>query len=84
MYKIPRTHSIKLKKINSPKGLSEDTSIPFGKEKKTITGEGREEGSWVGKGTGRGRGEHDQVLDGRKVLKAQGPAERMETGNIRR
>jgi hypothetical protein len=55
---------IELKKFNKIKGTSEDASIPLGREKKAITGQVVEEGSWVGKGTGRGKGEHDQVLGG--------------------
>jgi hypothetical protein len=38
----------------------------------------------VGKGTERGRGEHDQVLGGRPGLKSCGPEERMETGNLKK
>ena len=47
-------------------------------------GRGREGGSCVGKDTGRGRGEHDKILGGGKGLKPRRPAERMETGNLRR
>jgi hypothetical protein len=34
---------MELKKINKPKGLSKDASIPLGREKKSITGVG---GTW--------------------------------------
>jgi hypothetical protein len=37
--------SRELKKFNKPKGPIEDASIPLRREKKAITGEGREEGS---------------------------------------
>jgi hypothetical protein len=47
--------------VNKPKGPSENTSIPLGREKKAITGRKREGGSWVGKGAGRGREEHDKL-----------------------
>jgi SH3-like domain-containing protein len=39
-YRIPRIQSIELKKVNNPKGPSEDASVPLGREKKPITGEG--------------------------------------------
>jgi hypothetical protein len=38
MYRIPRTQSIELKKLNKLKGPSEDSLVPLGKEEKTITG----------------------------------------------
>jgi hypothetical protein len=65
-YKIPRIQSTELKKVNKLNGPSEDASIPLGREKKIITGRwrGRKRGTWVGKETGRGREEHDQVLGG--------------------
>ena len=40
--------------------------------------EQREGRSWTGEGTGRGKGEHDQVLEVEIVVKPCGPAERME------
>ena len=43
--------SIELKKVNNQKCPSEDASVPLGREKKAITGQVVEEGSWVGKGT---------------------------------
>jgi hypothetical protein len=57
-----RIHSIQfteLKKVNKRKSPSEDASIPLGREKKAITGGGRQGETWVGKGIERGRGEHD-------------------------
>ena len=60
-YRILRIQSTELKKVNKPKGPSENTSIPLGREKKAITGRKREGGSWVGKGAGRGREEHDKL-----------------------
>jgi hypothetical protein len=59
-YRIPTIQTTELKKVNKPKDPSEDDSILFGREKKVITGSGR--GTWVGKATGRGRREHEQVL----------------------
>jgi hypothetical protein len=55
---IPRKQSTELKEVNKPKSPSEDASIPLGREKKAIIGAGRG-GTWVGKGTGRERGDHD-------------------------
>jgi hypothetical protein len=62
-YRIPRIQSTEFKKVNKLKGPNEDTSIPLGREKKAITeGWGQKEGGiWVGKGTRRKKGEHDQV-----------------------
>ena len=60
--RIPKIQSTELKKVTSRKGPSEDASIPLGREKKAITGERREGGTWVGKEIGRRRGEYDQVL----------------------
>ena len=40
-YRIPKIQSTELKKLNKLKCLSEDTSVPLGREKKAITsGEG--------------------------------------------
>jgi hypothetical protein len=60
--------STELKKFNKLKGPSENASIPLGREKKAIT-RGKT-GTWMGKGTGRRRGEHDQVLGGGNILKS--------------
>jgi hypothetical protein len=48
-YRIPKIQSTELKKVNKLKCPSEDTSVPFGREKNAIT---REEGggSLGGKG----------------------------------
>jgi hypothetical protein len=44
---MPRIQFTELKKVNKPKGPSEDASIPLGREKKTITGDrGREGSEW--------------------------------------
>jgi hypothetical protein len=61
-YRIPRIQSREFKKVNKPKGPNEDASVPLGRVRKAVTGGGWEEGSWMGKGTGRGREEHNQVL----------------------
>jgi hypothetical protein len=37
-YRIPRIQSTELKKVNKPKGPSEDAIIPLGREKKAIMG----------------------------------------------
>jgi hypothetical protein len=53
--------------FNKLKGLSEDASVPLGRERKATTRGGRD---LAGKGVRRGwRREHDQVLGGRKGLK---------------
>jgi hypothetical protein len=93
-YRIPRIQSTELKKANKLKGPSKDVSIPLGREKKAITGSrgggagggGGGSGIWVEKAIGRGRGEHDQVLEGcgRTGLKPRGPANRIQTGNLGR
>jgi hypothetical protein len=61
--KRPRyIYSTELKKLNKLKSPSEDTSVPFEREKKAITsGEGKWSG-WRGSGGGVGRGEPDLVL----------------------
>jgi hypothetical protein len=59
-----------------------DTSVLLGREKRASTRMGREGEIWVEKG--RGRREHGQLLCWGKGLKPRGPAERMETGNLRR
>jgi hypothetical protein len=86
MYKIHRIQSTELKKVNKPKGPSEDTSISLEKEekkKKNNHRRQREGRIWLGEGTGREIWEHDQVL-GRNRNEALKPAERMETGNLGR
>jgi hypothetical protein len=46
-YRILRIQSTELKKVNKPKGPSENTSIPLGREKKAImVGRGRERSGW--------------------------------------
>jgi hypothetical protein len=51
MYRIQFTE---LKKVNKPKGTSEDASIPLGKEKKAVMkGRGRECGRKEMEGKGR-------------------------------
>jgi hypothetical protein len=37
-YRIPKIQSMELKTVNKLKGPRQDTSIPLGREKKTITG----------------------------------------------
>jgi len=59
-YRIPRIQSTELKKVNKPKDPSEDALIPLGREKKAVTGRGREGPGW--ERTGRGRREHDQIF----------------------
>jgi hypothetical protein len=67
--------------VNKLKFPSEDASDPLGMEKKEITsGEGGRDLH----GRREGRGEPDLVLSEVKGLKPRGPAERMETGNLRR
>jgi len=69
------------------KGPSDDASIPIGREKKAITGAGEEEeegGTWMGKGTGNGKGEHYQVFGGCNRTEALRVSRRMETGNLER
>lgn len=50
------------KKANKQKGPSENASVPLRREKKAITGGGREGWTWVGKVTRRGVEEHDHIL----------------------
>jgi hypothetical protein len=76
------------KKVNKLKCPSEDASVSLGEREESNhelggrEGFGRERG-W-GLGTVVGEGEPDLVLGERKELKPQGPAERMETGNLRK
>ena len=54
-YRIPKIQSTELKKVNKPKGSSEDASIPLGREKKVIVGgRGKEGPGWE-----RGQGEEE-------------------------
>jgi hypothetical protein len=58
-------------KVNKPKGLSDDSLIVLGKEKKTIMG--AEEGTCMVEGRGRGKGEHNKISrrgNRREALKA--------------
>jgi len=66
---MPNIQSTDLKKVNKLKGPSEDASIPFRREKKTITGGTIEGGTSVRKGTGMGKEELVQVLGEEKGLK---------------
>ena len=36
-YKIPKTQFTDLRKVNNPKGRSEDASVPLGRKKKAVT-----------------------------------------------
>jgi hypothetical protein len=82
---MPNIQSTELKNLKKLKGPSEDTLVPFERERKAITsgGVGRGLGRKVGRGWW-GRDEPDLVLGEGKGLKPRGPAERMETGNLRR
>jgi hypothetical protein len=51
------------KKFKKQKVVSEDASIPLGREKDINLGRQREGETWVGEGRGRGMG-HDQVWGG--------------------
>jgi hypothetical protein len=51
--KKKKIQNTELKKLNKLKGSSEDSSVPFGREKNTVTSE--EEVTWEGKCTGLGR-----------------------------
>jgi hypothetical protein len=65
MYRIPRIQSTELKKVNKPKGPSEYSSIPLGREQKSTTGVlGRAERERYlgGRGDREKKGEYDQVL----------------------
>jgi hypothetical protein len=54
--RIQRKQSTELRKVNKLKGLSEAASISLGRETKATMGMQREEGTWVGEGTGREKG----------------------------
>jgi hypothetical protein len=46
-YRMPRIQSTELKKVNNPKGPSEDASIPIQREKKGIMeGKGKKVPGW--------------------------------------
>jgi hypothetical protein len=87
-YRIPKIQSTELKKVNKLKCPSEDASVPLGRQKKAITsGEGGTDlgGKVDREGVcGVGRGEPDLVLGEGKGLKPGRPAERMETGNLKK
>jgi hypothetical protein len=51
-YRIPRIQSTELKKVYKLKGPREDASIPLGRERKAITGGGKEVQTWWEKGQG--------------------------------
>ena len=56
MYRIPSIQSTEIKKVNKLKDLSEDASVPLGREKKAIMGgRGGERPEW-GRGQGGERG----------------------------
>ena len=66
--------STELNKVNKPQGPSKDNSIPFGREKKAITGVGgREVPGWKGQGGEEGN-----------MIRYWLPGERTETSNLRR
>ena len=82
-YRIPKIQPTEVKKLNKLKSPSEDASVLLGREKKVSTRwkGGTWEGKWMRMGE---RMEPDLLLGERKGLKPRGPAERMETGNLRR
>ena len=51
-YRIPRTQSTELKKVNKQKGPNEDDLIPLRREKKEITGGRQREGPGWERGQG--------------------------------
>jgi hypothetical protein len=57
MCRIPKIQSTELKKINNPKGPSEDASIQIGMETKAIRGDWGLEGDLCGKGDREGKRE---------------------------
>jgi hypothetical protein len=71
MYRIAKTESTELKKLNKLKCPSEDASVPLG-ERRKHSQVGR-----VGRTWGRLWGEGNLVLGERKGLKPCWPAERM-------
>jgi hypothetical protein len=87
MYRIPKIQSTELKKLNKRKCPSEDASVPLGREKKAITSR---EGGRNLRGKVEGvrslweKGKPDLLLGEGERLKPWGPAERMETGNLRK
>jgi hypothetical protein len=70
-YRIPKTQSTELKKLNKLKCPSEDASVPLGREESDHKGEGeRNPGGKVDRGgCSGGRGEPDLVLGEGKGLK---------------
>ena len=86
MYRIPRIQSTDLKMVNKQKDSSEDASISLGREKKAITGMVVQGKVSLGEGTGRGKGEHDQVLgvgvrnEAMKANKKNGNRQPLEMG----
>ena len=87
MYRISKIQSTELKQVKKLKCSIEDSSLPLGREKKTLICEEevRDLGGKVdGKREGiERRGETDLILGEGKVLKPRGP-ERKETVNLRR
>ena len=85
-YRIPRIQSTDLKMVNKQKDSSEDASISLGREKKAITGMVVQGKVSLGEGTGRGKGEHDQVLgvgvrnEAMKANKKNGNRQPLEMG----
>ena len=66
MYRMHWIQSTELKKVNKPKGPSEDYSNPLGREKKAI----RNGGAWVAEETGKEKGTIVRHLGNRsKVLR---------------
>jgi hypothetical protein len=57
MYRIPRMQSTELKKVNKPKGSSQDASVLLGREMKAVTGVGAERGRDLG-----GRGNRERKM----------------------
>jgi hypothetical protein len=65
--KVPNSQVIiKFKKANKLTGLSEDASVPLGREKKAIKGRKRKGGTCVEKETERRIGEHIRYWVGEK------------------
>jgi hypothetical protein len=64
-YRIPRTQSTELKKVNKQKGPSEDVSIPLGLEKIAITGAKRRR-DMCGSREREEKEDHDQIFEGRE------------------
>jgi hypothetical protein len=58
--KVQNTQNTELKKVNKPK--TQVLNPTWGGGVESIRRGWAEGGTWVGEGTGRGKGEHDQVL----------------------